>query len=69
MDRKEAFANLSTFFGLEINEFQSCIKFVDSDVFAFEENPFRVFMAYIKEPISIISEHSEHEETIKTSYE
>lgn len=59
VDKNETLAYLSTFFNLEIQEFGNCLKFVDSDVFVYEESPYRVYMVFIKEPPSYLEENDE----------
>ena len=38
---------LSSYFDIEVSVHDKCIKFVDTDVFVYEDKPEEVFMAYM----------------------
>lgn len=45
--RSETFAYLSSIFDIQMELFENCIKFLEADIFAYEEDPREVYMAYI----------------------
>lgn len=49
IDREELFQFLCGYFNVEISIHDRCIKFVESDIFVYEEDPKDVYMAYMEE--------------------
>jgi hypothetical protein len=50
IDREDLFQFLCSHFGVEISTHDRCIKFADSDIFVYEEDPKDVYMAYMEDP-------------------
>lgn len=51
IDKNELFDFLSSFFSVDISSYDKCLKFVESDIFVYEENQENIYMAYIAENI------------------
>lgn len=47
IDREDLLQYLCNYFGVEITFHDRCIKFVETDIFVYEEDPKEVFMAYM----------------------
>lgn len=48
IDRNELLGFLGSYFDIQLSVHDKCIKFVDTDVFVYEEDPKEVFMAYME---------------------
>ena len=55
--REDMFEFLAAFFCVDIALYENCLKFIDSDVFIYEESPEKIYMIYIdyKEHIHLIA--------------
>jgi hypothetical protein len=49
IDKTELFDFLSSFFSVDISSYDKCLKFVESDIFVYEENKENVYMAFIRD--------------------
>ena len=49
IEREELFQFLCGYFNVDISIHDKCIKFVESDIFVYEEDPKDVFMAYMED--------------------
>lgn len=47
IEREELLQYLCSYFGVEITLHDRCIKFVETDIFVYEEDPKEVFMAFM----------------------
>lgn len=48
IEREDLFQFLCGYFNVEISTHEKCIKFVETDIFVYEEDPSDVYMAYME---------------------
>lgn len=48
IEREDLFQFLCGYFNVEISTHERCIKFVETDIFVYEEDPSDVYMAYME---------------------
>lgn len=49
IDKNELFDFLSSFFSVDISSYDKCLKFLESDIFVYEQDPENIYMAYIRD--------------------
>lgn len=49
IDRESLLSFLCSYFNVEVSTHDRCVKFVETDIFVFEEDPKKVYMAFIED--------------------